>query len=288
MIKEVNIQQDTEEWLKFRKNYVGSSEAPIIMGVNPWTTPNMLWRRRLGLEPESPMNDAMLRGKRLESNAREKFIEQSGIFVKPKVYTNEKYPWMAASMDGVSDNEKFAVEIKCPGSKDHECALDGEIPSKYIPQLVHQIVVGEFDKLFYFSFNESSYKMLEFNLNDYDKKELIKAEKLFWDCLNDLKEPALTDRDYVQKYEDDLIIMSAEWKKLIEEKKKLEEREEVLKEEIIKKADGKNILVNGLKVGRSVRKGNVDYKLIPELKDVNLEKYRKDPIVSWRFSYGVD
>ena len=32
---------------------------------------------------------------------------------------------------------------------------------------------------------------------------------------------------------------------------------------------------------KKVSKGRVDYGDIPELKDVHLNKYRKDPITSW-------
>lgn len=33
-----------------------------------------------------------------------------------------------------------------------------------------------------------------------------------------------------------------------------------------------------------VRKGSVDYSAIPELREVNLEQYRKPPVTSWKLS----
>lgn len=38
----------------------------------------------------------------------------------------------------------------------------------------------------------------------------------------------------------------------------------------------------GVRICRMVSKGNVDYKAIPELKNVDLKKYRKAPIEPWQ------
>ena len=40
--------QGTSEWLENRKNHIGASDAPVVMGVSPWDTPYKLWENKLG------------------------------------------------------------------------------------------------------------------------------------------------------------------------------------------------------------------------------------------------
>lgn len=284
MTREINLKQGTRDWLDFRKNYIGASEAPIVMGVNPWTTPNMLWRKRLGLLQEPSPNDAMLRGNRLEPIARDKFIEETGIHVKPKVLINDSYNWLLASYDGVSEDNKYAVEIKCPGKTAHECAMDGVIPEYYIPQLAQQMIIADLKSIFYFSFNETSYKILEINRDSYDENSLLKATKQFWDDLNDLREPALCDKDYVLQQDQEWYLLTDEWKRISVKRKELEEKEENLRNLIVLRAKEHNVQGNGVRVSKIIRKGNVEYKGIPELMGIDLEKHRKPPILSYRIS----
>jgi predicted phage-related endonuclease len=44
------MQQQTPEWLEFRKNKIGASDAPIIMETSPWKTPYQLWLEKLSLD----------------------------------------------------------------------------------------------------------------------------------------------------------------------------------------------------------------------------------------------
>ena len=44
------MEQKSEEWLDWRKKGIGSSDAPIIMGVSPWKTPFELWEEKTGTQ----------------------------------------------------------------------------------------------------------------------------------------------------------------------------------------------------------------------------------------------
>jgi len=39
----VDLQQNTPEWIAFRVDKLGASDAPIIMESSPWTTPDRDW-----------------------------------------------------------------------------------------------------------------------------------------------------------------------------------------------------------------------------------------------------
>ena len=47
----LNLDQKTQEWLIWRAQGIGASDAPIIMGVSPWSNIIALWRdKRATLE----------------------------------------------------------------------------------------------------------------------------------------------------------------------------------------------------------------------------------------------
>ena len=55
-----------DEWIKFRKNYIGGSDAAAIIGLNPFVTPYSLWAEKTGRLPEREDNEAMRQGRDLE------------------------------------------------------------------------------------------------------------------------------------------------------------------------------------------------------------------------------
>ena len=39
----IELTQNTPEWLEFRRKKIGASDAPIILEVSTWKTPYQLW-----------------------------------------------------------------------------------------------------------------------------------------------------------------------------------------------------------------------------------------------------
>ena len=64
-----HLQQGTQEWLDWRKERIGASDTPCIMGVG-FKTPFQLWQVKTGRVPPDPQNYAMQRGNELEFGAR--------------------------------------------------------------------------------------------------------------------------------------------------------------------------------------------------------------------------
>jgi putative phage-type endonuclease len=183
--------QNTPFWLEWRRSKIGASDAPIIMQISPWTTPLQLWEQKLGLVEQKAMNFAMKRGHDLEDQARREFEKMTGLIVFPEVVQHPKIDYMVASFDGIDLFGKNIVEIKCPGKKDYQCALDGKIPEKYYPQLQHQIEVSGLEKSYYFSFNGLEGKVLEIYRDDKYIEELLRKESEFWDCVQNFREPRI-------------------------------------------------------------------------------------------------
>ena len=57
-----HIEQGTTEWLNWRKGVIGASDAPTIMGENPWRSPSYLLKEKLGNHKEWGGNEALRDG----------------------------------------------------------------------------------------------------------------------------------------------------------------------------------------------------------------------------------
>lgn len=277
--------QGTNEWKAMRRGKIGASDAPVIMGASPWTTPYQLWQTKLGLREDKPDNWAMKRGRELEEPARREFERLTGLIVVPQVLQHSEYDWMIASLDGLSFDGNEMVEIKCAGREDHQCALDGEVPAKYIPQLQHQLEVSSLDMGYYFSFDGQLGKVIKIYRDDKYIADLLKKEIAFWECLQSFEAPKIDpQRDYTHREDDSWVKLAGEWDLLLKDQALMDSREKDLKHRLIESCGGLNTMGSGLTVQRVVRKGTVDYQSIPELQGVDLEAYRKGPSESWRIT----
>ncbi len=148
------MEQKSEEWLDWRKKGIGSSDAPIIMGVSPWKTPFELWEEKTGrVQPEQTSNWAQERGNELEPVARAKFEIEYDMEMSPALCQHEEYPQLRASMDGWNPKYKVGLEIKFLGANDFKLAKEqGVIPEKYFPQIQHQFLVTGAEKIYFYGY----------------------------------------------------------------------------------------------------------------------------------------
>lgn len=278
--KEIIVEQGSDLWLSLRKNHLGSSDAASIMEVSKWSTPYQTWCEKLDLNTNKEDNSAMKRGRDLEPEARRHFEIVTGIEMTPKVFVKD---FMIASFDGVSECNKIAVEIKCPGKADHESALNGIVPVHYYPQLQHQMMVLDLKEIYYLSYSNSESVVIFRVLRDEEYcQKLLDNEKEFWNYLQNLEPPPLCDRDFIEKNDSLWFNTTSEWKKVHAQLKSLEEYEEELRKKMIIMCNGKNCRGNNVKSSFYVRKGNINYKNIPEIKNVDLEQYRNHKTIVWK------
>lgn len=274
--------QQTEEWLEFRKNKVGGSDAPIIMEVSPWKTPYQLWQEKCGIISGNFETSAMRRGKELESRARESFVRQIGKEFEPNVKIHPNRDWQIASLDGITSNHDLIVEIKCPGYEDHHFAdATKMVPEKYYPQLQHQMEVTGLNMAYYFSYiDDSNNIILEIERDDKYIEKMIKKEERFYQCIRNFIAPELTDKDYVCKND-------SEWNDVVNqwlECNKYIQKEKELKEKLVNLSQGKNCKGCGVTIQKIFRRGNVDYSKIEALKNIDLEDYRKESSEYWKIT----
>lgn len=184
MFQILDVQQNTPEWLKLRRTHIGASDAPIIMGESPWSNPVKLYEEKLGVRESKFYSPAMQRGHDLEPIARELFTQRTSLIVPAKTIKSTIYPWMIASLDGLSEDGLNVVEIKCPNKVDHALAVRGSVPTKYKAQLQHQMVCAGVNKMYYCSFNGVEIAIVEVTLYEVYVARMLKKEEYFFHCMN--------------------------------------------------------------------------------------------------------
>ncbi len=176
----LDLQQNSTTWLAWRRGGVGASDAPVIMGVSPWMDLETLWLEKTGRHPGRPSSHAMRRGVALEPEARARYIHATGTHVEPVCLEHTSRNWMRASLDGLSADGEVALEIKCPGAADHEIALAGAVPEKYVPQLQHLLAVSGARVCHYWSYRDGGGALVEVVPDRAYARRLVERELEFW------------------------------------------------------------------------------------------------------------
>ena len=169
---------------------IGSSDAPTIMGVCPWKTREQLWEEMV-FGKDDKDNPAMKRGREMEPLAIAWFENEMGIkLIQQKFLKHPDYHWMTATLDGVNEEQKLLVEIKCPGKASHQFVEDNEmVPPNYIPQLQHQMAVTGYDSMYYCSFRDNEGIIIELLRDEDYIQSLIQEEEAFWKSVLNLERP---------------------------------------------------------------------------------------------------
>ncbi len=176
----LDLRQNSDTWLAWRRGGVGASDAPVIMGVSPWMDLETLWLEKTGRHPGRPSSHAMRRGQWLEPEARAHYVRTTGTRVEPVCLEHDGRRWMRASLDGLSEDGGVAVEIKCPSGADHEIAIAGGVPEKYVPQLQHLLAVSGARVCHYWSYRDEAGALVEILPDAAYIRALVERERAFW------------------------------------------------------------------------------------------------------------
>jgi len=284
-MKIINLEQGSEEWLSWRKTVITATDCPAILGSSPWATAYKCWQKKLGLIPEQKTNDAMERGKRLEPVIRDRFIKKYGLNMTPIVVESSEYDFLGASLDGLSDCGKYILEVKTGGNNLYKMAQDGVVPQYYLDQMQHQLLVTGAEKCFYQVGSEDAEKDIVIEVFPHPDfaKNFIPVARAFLKCIAFNEPPALQDSDYKDMSDEPKWKGFAnEYRKLNEQIKNLEEVKESYRKELLKLCGDQNCLGDGIKVMKTTVRGRVAYDEIPEIKGIDLDKYRKGSTTTWK------
>jgi len=277
MAKQCKLEQGSHDWLLFRQNHLGSSDTPVVLGVSPYATRMDLFNQKVhGYRQD--VSSSMRRGHDLEPVARAMVEDELGTFLFPEVYESDEYGFMSCSLDGISPDGKTMVEIKCPKRSDHDMALCGKIPDKYVPQLQKQLLVMGLDDMTYFSFDGQKGASVKVYRDESMIRRIVDEEKKFWDSVLSKTPPtALTSDEWVP-----YALELAEVKKKLAP---LEEQEKLLRQKLEEMCADGDLVYENLRFTSYLAKGAVDYGAIPNLREIDLELYRKPAQRRYKFTF---
>jgi putative phage-type endonuclease len=195
-MKRLQLSQNTEEWLEWRKGKItGSRLNDIIVkrGTGRKIGFYEVIAERLAIQTDSDNEDVMQRGHDLEEVALTHFEEITGKKVNRDcgVWVSDENEHIALSPDGeISDTE--ACEVKCLSSAKHlQAYFEKEIPSEYEAQAMQYFIVNEKLEQLYFIFFDPRIPAKPLHVIVIDRSEYEDTIKTF----KEYQEEALRDID---------------------------------------------------------------------------------------------
>lgn len=283
----INLEQGTKEWLAWRKKGLGASDAPIITGLSKYKTPYRLWQELLGLvEPEQAGFIAEV-GHKFEPRARAQFSLETDLEVEPACAEHDDFPFLRASFDGLNEDARVFVEIKLVGRQKLDWIKDNKKPlPEHADQVFQQFLVSKYERGYYCAYTvDANYTDMTDCFITRCQPDHIYMGKLFqrlqhfWDLVETQTPPDLDPRDEYAFTDPKSNELANEYLRL---KSEITEREQRLEhvENLLKGLASQHarVRIGDLVVQNCLQKGTIDYKRIPELKNIDLEKYRGNPI----------
>lgn len=176
----VDLQQGTPAWLEWRNQGIGASDAPAIMGENPWKSASQLLQEKCEAK-EISSNATMDRGTELEPEARRHYESRVGIQVVPSCLQSVRLEWLRASVDGLAIDRSAVVEIKCGESVYRNSSASRKVPDYYLGQLQHILAVTNLQSIDFWCYLPNRPEVhLHVARDDSYIERLLNAEHLFW------------------------------------------------------------------------------------------------------------
>lgn len=279
---------DSAEWLRWRRYGIGGSDAPIIMGVSPWTTPLELWLTKMGLVPEVEQNDAMRRGAAMEPIARAVYEAQTGQVVQPAYLIHPEHEWLRASLDGLSFDGDVATEIKCPGKSVHEEAKEGRVPDRYWPQIQHYLMVSGAEVLHYWSFDGVDGVLVPVEPDRHYHDDLFDKERAFWWYVVNGTPPEQPAYEGRVEYKDaDILALAANYARLMADADRVKRELERAKARLTSICVGAVNKIGPLTISRCRGRTVLDQKAL-EAGGIDLAPYRKRGDDYWKIELSEE
>lgn len=287
-----------EEWLEERRKCIGGSDAAVIVGMNPYVSPYMLWADKTGKLPEKEDNEAMRQGRDFEEYVASRFTENTGKKVQKMNYMlkSSKYPFASANIDRKIVGEKAGLECKTTSVLNLKRFKDGEYPENYYVQCMHYMAVTGYQKWYLaVLILNKDFMVFEIERDEEEIKALMGAEERFWRDYIETNTPPLLDgleattkamnqlypRSNLEKkelYEESAIQRYLQLKKQVSDLEKEKERyEQILKQEMENSETGVcgKYTVNW----KNKSKNTFDYKkFVKNNPDVDVSQYFKESI----------
>jgi putative phage-type endonuclease len=187
----------TIEQKEKRKNGLGASDSPIIMGYSTYMSPYQLWLEKTGTSKvEREETEQQLWGHLLEPVIRSEFARRNNLEVsQPDTLYHPDYPFILANLDGFIASENAVLEIKNSNSfmkQEWDSAFEDGIPIQYLIQIAKQFAVANADAAYCaVLFGGSEYQQYYYKRDRELEDMIIESDINFWDCVQLKIEPEM-------------------------------------------------------------------------------------------------
>lgn len=175
---------DKKDWLKYRKQGIGGSDAGAVCGMNPYRTAMQVYYDKITEDVEDIDNEAMRQGREFEAYVAKRFMEASGKKVRRAnaLFYDERNPFMIADVDRMIVGENVGLECKTASPFMAEKWKDGKIPFSYQIQCFHYMSVCNADAWYIaVLIYGREFKYYRIERDEQLISDLIRIEKNFWE-----------------------------------------------------------------------------------------------------------
>lgn len=193
------------DWLDFRRQGIGGSDASVVCGINRYKSPIELFMEKTGQMPHQEAGEAAYWGTQLESLVRNEFTKRTGIEVAQvnQILQSETHPFMLANLDGECQHPIYGTCVF--EAKTASAYLIGDwedsIPDPYMLQLQHYLAVTGYKGAYIavlIGGNTFKWKFIE--RDEEIISMLIQLETEFWDMIQSNTPPPLDGSESSAKF----------------------------------------------------------------------------------------
>lgn len=173
-----------EDWLHYRKQGIGGSDAGAICGFNPYCTAMQVYYDKTTESIEDIDNEAMRQGRELEEYVARRFMEETGKKVRRAniMFYDENNPFMLADVDRMVVGENAGLECKTASPFMADYWKDDKIPLSYQMQCYHYMSVCNADAWYLaVLIYGREFKVYKLERDEEIIANLIQLEKNFWE-----------------------------------------------------------------------------------------------------------
>ena len=193
------------EWLEYRKQGIGGSDAAVVCGISRYKSPVELWMEKTDQLPYQDAGEAAYWGTVLEEIVRTEFTKRTGVAVSKvkQILQSEEYSFMLANLDGVCHHPDFGIcgfEAKT-ASAYKVGEWEDDIPDEYQLQIQHYMAVTGY-KGFYIAvlIGGNTFRWRFVERDEELIAMLIELERNFWNHVQQMTPPALDGSDASAKF----------------------------------------------------------------------------------------
>lgn len=275
-----SLLQGSPDWEAARKTKVTATDIATLMCGTPQEVYDLYHEKVNGKRRFK--TEAMAVGTAMEPEAIEWFFGARKKITRP-VYVRD---FFLASLDAYHVPTKTLLEVKCPTIVPDKCEDYPRFKRAWWQVQAQLYCAGELGLehailLLYSPLRQKTTTIMK-DEGAFEEIKRVGAE--FYERLVTRKEPEAPKSDLIEREdaEASFAVDECVWAK--ERLKEAEAAYEAAKKKAIEVADGMPFRCNGVSVELVEREGGIDYRSIPQLKEIDLEQFKRPSVTYWRVS----